>query len=262
VRRTSELLVAAALALGLAPGAPAAPATRAVAAEARLAAARRTRELVAERLVAEERGLRDRVRLLYKLTATGDLPFWVDADAGARAEALRRRGAARRLILRDLEERRGLRGELDAIGGDLQRLEAEVARARLGAARGLAGLALTSPVRGEVVAAFGAYRDPDNHVRLQRRGVELRAREPRVVAAAAGVVLFAGPLRALGEVVIVDHGGGLTSVTTGLGILEVAAGQRVAAGAGLGLAAGPRVGFELLRAGQPVDPAPLLAAKP
>jgi septal ring factor EnvC (AmiA/AmiB activator) len=51
-------------------------------------------------------------------------------------------------------------------------------------------------------------------------------------------------------------------VTTGLGILEVAAGQRVAAGAGLGLAAGPRVGFELLRAGQPVDPAPLLAAKP
>jgi murein DD-endopeptidase MepM/ murein hydrolase activator NlpD len=245
---------ALALLLALAPGAPAAAPLD----EQRLAATR-TRELVAARLSEHEGGLRDRVRLLYKLSAHGDLPLWVDERA--RSEALKRRGAARRLIVRDLEERRALRGELQAIDADLARLDADAARARALAARPLAAGSLVRPTSGEVVAGFGPYRDPRTHVRLQRRGAELGARDPRVVAAAAGQVTFAGPLRGLGHIVVVDHGHGLVTVTTGLAAVLVSRGDLVDAGEAVGRAAGPRVGFEVRHGGRPVDPAPLLRAR-
>ncbi len=114
------------------------------------AAAERTRAQLGDKLAAQERGLRDRVRTLYKLSAFGDLPLWVD-DA-SRAQALFRRGAARRIILRDLEERRLLRAELAAIDADLARIDAEAARARELAARPLRDGSLLRPVEGDVVA--------------------------------------------------------------------------------------------------------------
>jgi septal ring factor EnvC (AmiA/AmiB activator) len=82
-----------------------------------------------------------------------------------------------------------------------------------------------------------------------------------VVAAADGQVRWAGPLVGLGTVVAIDHGGGLVTVTTGLAGAAVARGDLVMAGAPIGRAAGPRVGFEVRRGGRPVDPYPLLGAK-
>lgn len=223
------------------------------------AVAERTRAQIAERLAAGERGLRERVRALYKLSAFGDLPLWVDEDA--RGEALVRRGAARRVILRDLEERAALRVELAAVDADLARLDAAAARAREAAAVPIPEGSLVRPVRGDVVASFGTLRDEKTHVRLLRRGVELGARAPEVVAAATGQVLYAGPVAGLGLAVIVDHGGGLQTITAGLGTTAMARGDLVAAGAAIGRAAGPRVYFEVRRGGRPVDPFPLLGAK-
>jgi murein DD-endopeptidase MepM/ murein hydrolase activator NlpD len=223
------------------------------------ATAERTRGLIVDRLAAHDRGLRERVRTLYKLTAFGDLPLWVDDRA--RSDELALRGAARRVILRDLEERRLLQAEVAAIDGDLARLAAAEARARVLAAAPIAAGSLRNPVGGEIVARFGPHRDAASGARLVRRGVQLAARARDAVAAASGQVTFAGPLRGLGTVVVVDHGQGVLTITSGLSSARVARGDLVDAGAPLGRPAGPRVGFEVRRGGQPVDPAPLLGAR-
>jgi septal ring factor EnvC (AmiA/AmiB activator) len=61
--------------------------------------------------------------------------------------------------------------------------------------------------------------------------------------------------------VVVDHGQGLTSVTTGLSDVQVHVGDLVAGGDPVGRAAGLRVGFEVRRGGRAVDPFPLLAPR-
>jgi septal ring factor EnvC (AmiA/AmiB activator) len=223
-----------------------------------LVAARRARGVLAQKLDDKESHLHARVRALYKLSAFGDLPLWV--DEGERSAALARRGAARRVILRDLEERKILRAEVAAADADVARLERDAETARFLAAMPVPDGSLARPARGNVVASFGIYTDADTHVRLFRRGVELHAPTPEVVAAASGQVTFAGPLAGLGTVVLVDHGQGVVTVTAGLAEAAVARGDLVAAGDPVGRAASGRIYFEVRRGGRPVDPFPLLRA--
>ena len=89
------------------------------------------------------------------------------------------------------------------------------------------------------------------------RSVRLLARPgAMVVAPAAGRVAFAGPYRGYGEIVIVEHSAGWTSLVTGLAKAQVAVGQRLVAGSPLGQAPArdPRIGLELRRNGQRVNP--------
>ncbi|HKA90268.1 MAG TPA: peptidoglycan DD-metalloendopeptidase family protein [Haliangiales bacterium] len=219
-----------------------------------LEAARRTRALLADKLAAREHDLRARVVALYKLETFGELPAWVDDDA--RRRLLERRGAARRLILRDLEERKALRADLAAAEADEARLAAEAERAPAPPPA-----SLRRPVPGRVVVAFGTAVDAEG-ARLPHRGVELAAVPGSVVGAvAAGRVLYAGPVRGLGETVVVDHGGGLTSVTGGLARARVARGDAVAPGALLGAAAGDRIHVEIRAGTRPLDPSPLFLSQ-
>lgn len=82
-----------------------------------------------------------------------------------------------------------------------------------------------------------------------------------VIAPAGGVVRYARSFRDYGTIVVVDHGGGWTTLLTGLARADVAAGRPVAAGAAIGVAASgedPRVTVELRRRGHPVDIAALI----
>jgi septal ring factor EnvC (AmiA/AmiB activator) len=223
-----------------------------------LTAARRAQAQLAAKVDDHDGHLRARVRTLYKLTAFGDLPLWV--DEGERSAALARRAAARRVILRDLEERKILRTELVRASADVARLEHGAETARYLAALPVLDGSLARPVAGNVVASYGTYTDERTHVRLARRGVELGAPSPDVVAAAPGQVTYAGPLAGLGTVVVVDHGQGLVTVTAWLLRAQVARGDLVAAGDVVGRAAGGRIYFEVRRGGRPVDPFPLLHA--
>ncbi|TCD06718.1 metalloendopeptidase [Erythrobacteraceae bacterium CFH 75059] len=112
---------------------------------------------------------------------------------------------------------------------------------------------------GEVVAGFGEI-GPDG---VPRSGLALRTRpDALVLAPASGRVAFAGPFRGHGAIVIIDHGDGRTSLLTGLGPLDVRAGQSVAAGDPVGRAAGQSMplGIELRQGGRPVDPLAAAAA--
>ncbi|GGE88199.1 murein hydrolase activator EnvC family protein [Sphingomonas prati] len=114
------------------------------------------------------------------------------------------------------------------------------------------------PVVGRVLTGLGEVSDAG----IRARGVTLSpAASAQVVSPGAGRIAYAGGFRGYGRIVIVDHGGGWTTLLTGLGRTAVIAGQTVDAGSPLGTAATtrPSITVELRHDGRPVDIAPLLA---
>ncbi|MES2491817.1 MAG: peptidoglycan DD-metalloendopeptidase family protein [Pseudomonadota bacterium] len=114
-------------------------------------------------------------------------------------------------------------------------------------------LSFLLPVQGRLVAGFGEA--PPGQPRS--RGVAIAARPgAQAVAPAPGRVAFAGTYRGFGQIVIIDHGQGWTSLVAGLSQLNVRVGEEVVAGSPLG-AAGPVrpvVTLEVRKSGQPVNP--------
>lgn len=109
------------------------------------------------------------------------------------------------------------------------------------------------PVAGRTIAGFGAIRGGGT----QSVGITLAPRaSAQIIAPAGGRVAFAGPYRGYGRIVIIEHGGGWTSLVTGLGRVDVQVGQQLVSGSPLGIAAArnPAVTLELRRAGEPVNP--------
>jgi murein hydrolase activator len=137
--------------------------------------------------------------------------------------------------------------DLAALPGPLPRPNSAVALAAKGSAPYLL------PVKGQVVTGLGELSDTG----VRARGVTLNcAPATDAIAPATGRVLFAGPFRAYGGVVIIDHGKGWTSSITGLGAIGVRVGDRIAQGARIGRAIdrqGARVTVELRRKGEPMD---------
>ncbi|MGQ0557968.1 MAG: murein hydrolase activator EnvC family protein, partial [Sphingosinicella sp.] len=119
-------------------------------------------------------------------------------------------------------------------------------------------LAYRLPVRGRLLTGVGEISDAGVHSRGLTFATPAAA---AVTAPAAGRILFAAPFRSYGEVVIIDHGGGWTSVITQLEGLAVRRGQRVPRGARIGRAGGaaPQLTVELRRRGRPLPIAQLLA---
>ncbi len=109
------------------------------------------------------------------------------------------------------------------------------------------------PVAGRTVAGFGQRLESG----ALSNGLALApASGAQVVAPAAGRVAFAGPFRGFDRIVIVEHPGGFTSLVTGLARVDVSVGDRLVAGAPLGIAGvgRPVVGLELRHDGEPVNP--------
>ena len=109
------------------------------------------------------------------------------------------------------------------------------------------------PVAGQLVTGFGELSDDG----VRARGLTFAvAPAARVVAPAAGRIVYAQPFRGFGHIVIIDHGEGWVTLLTGLSTLAVARDQQVAAGATIGAAGhgeAPHVTVELRRRGRPVD---------
>lgn len=119
---------------------------------------------------------------------------------------------------------------------------------------------MVAPVGGEIVTRYGAADD----VGATSRGVTFRGRtNAPVVAPTDGTVMFAGPFKGYGLLLILEHRSGYHSLLSGLGRIDAQVGQRVLGGEPVGVLSAdkaPTLYFELRRGGQPINPTRGLAA--
>lgn len=111
------------------------------------------------------------------------------------------------------------------------------------------------PVSGPVTSSYGARWG------RMHEGIDIAVGEGTPVhAAAAGTVIYAGWMGGYGNLVVVDHGNGLSTAYAHNSSLAVAVGQSVAAGevvsysGNTGNSTGPHVHFEVRMNGSAVDP--------
>jgi septal ring factor EnvC (AmiA/AmiB activator) len=131
------------------------------------------------------------------------------------------------------------------------------------AARGFGGGNVVPPVHGRVVLAFGQPGEGGQ----PHRGITVEARPgARLVAPLDGKIVFAGPFRAYGLILIIEHAEAYHTLLAGLGRIDATVGQSVATGEPVGTAGStetgnPSIYVELRRNGQPIDPLPWLAPR-
>ena len=134
------------------------------------------------------------------------------------------------------------------------------------------GKGVILPVRGRLIAGFGTGSEAFG----QARGIVLETRpQAQVVAPFDGQIVFTGPFRSYGQILIIEHRGGYHTVLAGLGRVDAVVGQWLAAGEPVGVMGSsdasaanqgnapdapsqdhPKLYVELRHSGQPVDPAP------
>jgi septal ring factor EnvC (AmiA/AmiB activator) len=234
--------------------AEAAQAAQAAALDGQLAAARASRREAegeaedAARRAAEQAGRADSLRAAI-----------AEIEADRRAEEARARKEA---LVAERQKREG------SATGARRRQEALARPAGLGSlvASATPRGQLTVPVAGTVIRPWGAATEAGPATGLSYRA----APGARVVSPCGGRVVFAGPFRSYGLLLIVDCGGGYHFVLAGLDRLDVSVGNAVQAGEPVGVMPGwnprvpgnrPALYVELRRGGQPVDPAPWLVAR-
>ncbi len=117
------------------------------------------------------------------------------------------------------------------------------------------------PTTGEITSSFGWRTHPVLGYQRFHAGIDVGADYGTTIYAAdQGTVIFAGWYGGYGNAVIIDHGGGITTLyghTSELYVVEgqtVQRGQPIAAVGSTGLSTGPHLHFEVRENGEPVDP--------
>jgi septal ring factor EnvC (AmiA/AmiB activator) len=117
---------------------------------------------------------------------------------------------------------------------------------------------LIQPARGEIAAKFGQRTDAFG----EGKGLVIATRPgAQVVTPFDGQIVFEGPFRSYGQILIIEHRGGYHTVLAGLAHVDVVVGQWLKAGEPVGamietMQGRPQLYVELRRSGQPFDPAP------
>ncbi len=207
------------------------------------------------------------------------------AELRSRQELLRRQSSARKTIVKAKQ------GELDKTREQQARLSAELENlqnAALGLNRLVKKLQKRSPYRstdwsselpidhnemawpaqGRVISRFGREDVPGLKTWIVREGIRIATDQAAPVKAAlAGKVIYAGPFRTYGNVVIVDHEKGFFTIYGLLSRIDAVKGQSVEARTPLGLAgddtqavssgkksSGSAVYFEIRKGDRAIDP--------
>ncbi len=165
--------------------------------------------------------------------------------------------------------------ELAAIQNDRQRLEQaldeleELSRQMESQIRGMQNQNKISlgtgryiwPVHGPITSYFGNRVHPILRKRKYHSGLDISSPQGRsIIAADSGVVIFSGRNGGYGNMLIVDHGGGYSTLYAHCSFILAQCGQTVAKGQEIakvgttGLSTGPHLHFEVRKNGVPVDP--------
>ncbi len=117
------------------------------------------------------------------------------------------------------------------------------------------------PVSGPITSPFGMRMHPVYGRPILHAGIDIAANQGTTIAAAAdGRVIVAGYQGDCGNMVALDHHGGLSTIYCHMSQIFVGVGQDVQRGQAIGAvgmtgdATGPHVHFQVMENGHPVDP--------
>ena len=216
---------------------------------------------------------RDRVRAA-KQQVIADETAAREARSVAATEQLRLSGLLADMT-RKSSEARTLEAEegaalsvVQARKGEFERRLAEVQKASNGIGSilgdrpgGTRPGSLRLPASGGIASPFGWRVHPIYGDRRLHAGIDIDAPHGAPVRAAAdGTVVIAGYQTGYGNTVVIDHGGGLATLSAHLSVISVSAGQTVSGGqlvgavGNTGNSTGPHLHFEVRINGSPVDP--------
>ena len=116
-------------------------------------------------------------------------------------------------------------------------------------------------VKGTITSPYGSRRDPMTGVSTFHQGLDIAApKGTAVYAAADGTVIFSGYRNSYGNVVMIDHGGGIVTVYAHNSSLVASKGQTVKKGqviskvGSTGYSTGNHLHFEVRKNGSTVNP--------
>ena len=210
--------------------------------------------IIAEKVSERRADLRQTLAVARRLVRRQRGNAWADGDRlQYRPWA---RGWLRRLVRIKRRELVALEAELEAVRAHRRELSRDQQL------EAVSPKSLKRPVAGGIVRSFGKYRHRGSGARLFRHGIELRSNAGEsVVAPAAGVVRYVGPIRGLGVGAIVGTDAGWLVVFGRVAVDPGLLGARLEPGQAVGTATSKAVYLEV-RVGAggttTIDPRPLL----
>lgn len=150
--------------------------------------------------------------------------------------------------------------ESDELSGKIRAIQEAAAR-KYGGPTHYSGGGMAWPANGPQTSGFGYRFHPVLHYNRLHAGIDIGAPYGSSVrAASAGTVIIAGYTRGYGNRIVIDHGGGISTLYGHLSRIsisegaKVGRGQRIGAVGSTGLSTGPHLHFEVRRNGTPVNP--------
>lgn len=175
------------------------------------------------------------------------------------AEVAEKASIAKAIVDRINAEIAAYEHEQDDLAADVARMEEEIRRASGGGGTNPGILAW--PVNGTMTSGFGWRTHPITGASKFHAGIDIGAGSGTPISAAgSGTVIVASWYGGYGNTVVIDHGGGLTSLYAHQSGLNVSNGQSVSKGQTIGwvgstgFSTGPHLHFETREFGTPVNP--------
>ena len=169
-------------------------------------------------------------------------------------------------LLADVETKKSAYERVHAqLDRDAAQIQALLAGNSSGGPLPTGGGQLAWPAAGPLTSGYGYRTHPIFGDRRLHTGIDIGASYGSpVVASAGGVVVYAGAMSGYGNVIAIDHGGGLATTYNHLSAFYVGEGQQVARSSQIGAVGctgyctGAHLHFEVRINGNPVDPMPYL----